>query len=351
MTDPFAGRTAQCPRGDGNITPDDEILLHDLDERVGDGASAVIGDGERPHMDALGAYHQIHGRIVHDEGRSGPGTRAAIADGQIAGIDGDPNSADGDVPDRAVETDTGMRVDGATAGVAVDRHSLCPCNTQDGHVDCVGEIQMGVRRGDEPSARGARNIVRMGDRAGGATHHDCPVVGVHTGHGIGQGCAAAAIESIGPVGQRTDRHGPGTFACARGYARQGQGDRVPGPLVACTRDDIDMSADGHAAVVSNQLQIGDGLGIAIPAGARAVLRPGADRYVAKDDQIVLHDIDERVGGGAAAAKAAGHGFDIETMRADSQMHIGIGLDEAGQRRHAGAAGVEGRDGDPRRPRD
>ena len=188
----------------------------------------------------------------------------------------------------------------------------------------------------------------MGDRAGGATHHDRPVVGVHSGHGIGHGSATAAIEGIRPVGQRTDRDSAGSsFAGTGRYARERRGDRLAAALIARLREDPDMSADGHGARDAAQVQIGDGKGIAFATGT--VRRRGGDRDVAKDDQIVLYDIDQRIGGGAPAAQAACQGFDIETARADIQMHIGVGLDEAGQRRHAGAAGVESRGGDPDAP--
>ena len=184
ITDSFAGGTVQHHRGDDNVTQDEEVLLHDVDERIGDGNAAVIGDGGGRHIHAVSPYHQIYGGIVHDEGCRRPSPRAAIADGQIAGFDGDRDPAEEDVPDRAVEADGGVSVDGTGTGAAVDRHSLCPCNIQNGHVDRVAEIQLGVGRGDEPTAASAGKIKRMGDRAGGATHHDRPVVGVHSGHGL-----------------------------------------------------------------------------------------------------------------------------------------------------------------------
>src|SRR5260221_14794748 len=96
----------------------------------------------------------------------------------------------------------------------------------------MGDTELGIGGGDEARAGGAAKIMRMSERAGGASDHDIAAIGIQIRKGTGCGNPAAAIGSIGVVGQGSERHMAGAFAGTGGNAgacRGSRGPRPPGP--------------------------------------------------------------------------------------------------------------------------
>ena len=199
---PDPARAVEGIGPDGGLPGDDEIVLGDIDQRIGQCALAPGAAGERLDIETQGADGEVHRRIVHNEGCRGIGPGAGARNPFAPGLHIDLDAAEIDVA-RNIKAEVGMGIHQARAAIRAPR----PEGHQAADLDImrVGKGHSGTGGGADIVAAESGVVVGRGidgQIAEDLDMVDGPVVAPVQEHGRqSPRRPAAEIDGVCPIGQ------------------------------------------------------------------------------------------------------------------------------------------------------
>jgi hypothetical protein len=247
--------------------------------------------------------------IVLDEHRRGLGAGAVVAGGEVAGenVDGDSTQVDR-LSIAKIHHAMGLYPGGA--GVSPKHEHVG--GTVDGQFRRMIEDQGSIGRRPDPMPLCPGTIVGRGDDRGAGDMNRPPRI--EMGQGQGLGIAFTAIRRPRLVHDCPGRD----LAVAVGKnIHQAGGDGISRSLVERHGQDPDAP---YRDIPGGDMQDEVCNRAGIPDPARAIEGVGPDGGLAGDDEIVLRDVDQRIGKCATARGTAGERLNVETSGADGEVH-------------------------------